>query len=126
MKTFFTMTVIVVLGVFVTTAVSLARLGAPLSWSPLGLDLPAEMDYVPTKNSAAAPAEAGAKPIAVVDEEDFDFGNLRNKTFDNRHVFKVANKGNAPLKFTNSSVSCTKCTFVDLPDAPIAPGETGE
>jgi hypothetical protein len=126
MKTFFTMTLVVVLGVLLTTAVSLARLGAPLTWSPLGLDLPAETDYVPTKGPSAAPSEPGAKPIAVVEEEEFDFGNLRNKTWDNRHVFKISNKGNAPLRFTNSSVSCTKCTFVDLPEAPIAPGGTGE
>ncbi|HEV3342497.1 MAG TPA: DUF1573 domain-containing protein [Pirellulales bacterium] len=126
MKTFLTMTVVVVLGVLLTTAVSLARLGTPLTWSALSLDLPAETDYVPVERPSPSPTEPGAKPIAVVDEEEFNFGNLPNKTMDNRHVFKVSNKGTAPLRFTSSSVSCTKCTFVDLPEAPIAPGETGE
>jgi hypothetical protein len=126
MKTFLTMTLVVVTGVLLTTAVSLARLGTPLGWSALSLDLPAETDYVPSQQGAPSPDEPQARPVAVVEEEEFDFGNLRNKTMDNRHVFKVRNEGTAPLRFTNASVSCTKCTFVDLPEAPLAPGETCE
>ncbi|HWB13186.1 MAG TPA: DUF1573 domain-containing protein [Pirellulales bacterium] len=126
MKTFLTMTFVVVVGVLVTTAASLARLGTPLGWSALSLDLPAETDDAASRTTATSPNEPEARPVAVAEEEEFNFGNLPNKTFDNRRVFKVRNEGTAPLRFTNSSVSCTKCTFVDLPETPIAPGETGE
>ena len=128
MKTFLIMTIVVVLGVVVTTTVSLARLGMPLSLKPLTLDLPAEVDdsasSAPTASEGSA--EKSAQPVAVVEQEEFDFGHLRNKTMDNRHTFKIRNEGTAPLEFTGSSVSCSKCTFVDLPDQSIAPGETGE
>jgi hypothetical protein len=129
MKTFVTMTVVVILGVLATTAVSLARLGTPLTLSPLSLDLPAEVEALPASDTAApAPKEnrPAAKPVAVMLEEEFDFGHLRNKTMDNEHIFKVRNDGNAPLEFTGSSVSCTKCTFVETPRTLIEPGETGE
>lgn len=128
MKTYLTMTVVVVLGVALTTAIALARLGTPLVFKPLTLDLPAEEDGA--AHSIAALGESGAtaraQPKAVAEEEEFDFGRLRNKTNDNRHVFKVRNEGQAPLHFKGSSVSCNKCTYVDLPSAPIEPGETGE
>ena len=129
MKTFLTMTVVVILGVALTTAIALARLGTPLSLRPLTLDLPAEVDDTRSSTTSVVedtPSVVGAQPRAVVEEEEFNFGHLRNKTMDNRHVFKIRNEGQAPLHFTGSSVSCTKCTFVDLPDSPIAPGETGE
>ncbi|HET6884319.1 MAG TPA: DUF1573 domain-containing protein [Pirellulales bacterium] len=129
MKTILTMTVVVVVGVMLTTAIALARLGTPLSLRPLSLDLPAEVDDT-SSPAHAEPVEdtatAGAEPVAVVEESEFDFGHLRNKTLDNRRVFKIRNEGQAPLEFKGSSVSCTKCTFVDLPKEPIAPGETGE
>lgn len=126
MKTFLTMTVVVVLGVLLTTGVSLARLGTMNVWSPLSLDLPAEIDGVPSQSQAPKTTGPGAKPVAVMEEEEFDFDKLRNKTMDNVHVFKVRNEGNAPLELTGSSVSCTKCTFVDLKETTIAPGQTGE
>ena len=129
MKTFLTMTLVVVLGVALTTTISFARLGMPLHWTLPTLDLPAEADTGELATSgptASTTPESGAKPVAVAEETEFDFGHLRNKTFDNRHVFKVRNDGTAPLEITGSSVSCTKCTFVDLPDTAIAPGATGE
>jgi hypothetical protein len=128
MKTFLTMTVVVVVGVVLTTAIALARLGTPLTLRPLSLDLPAELDDASPTASAGADKRAAAAPmpLAVVEEEEFDFGRMRNKSLDNRHVFKIRNEGRATLEFTGSTVSCTKCTFVDLPDEPIAPGQTGE
>ena len=129
MKTFLTMTLVVVLGVLVTTGVSLARLGTMNVWSPLSLDLPAETDGAPSESPApvaATKSGPGARPVAVMEEEEFDFDKLRNKTMDNEHIFKVRNAGNAPLEFTGSSVSCTKCTFVELKKTMIPPGESGE
>lgn len=127
MKTFITMTVVVIMGVLITTAVSLARLGTPLTLSPLSLDLPAEADDAPVPDPIASTPQANqkaAKPVAVMLEEEFDFGHLLNKAKDNEHIFKVRNDGTAPLEFTGSSVSCTKCTFVELPQTLIEPGET--
>ncbi len=126
MKTFLMMTVVVVAGVALTTAIALARIGTPLTLTPPTLDLPAEISDSPalvTKPQDAT--EAGAKPRAVVDEDEFNFGNMLNKTMDNSHTFTVRNEGDAPLVFTGSSVSCNKCTFVELP-GPVAPGETGQ
>lgn len=128
MKTFLTMTVVVVLGVVVTTAIALARLGTPLTLRPPTLDLPAEEDgsRLPSEADVENGAIAGAQPKAIAVEEEFDFGRLRNKSMDNRHVFRVRNEGQAPLHFKGADVSCNKCTFVDLPDVPVEPGETGE
>lgn len=128
MKTFLTMTVVVVLGVALTTAIALARLGTPPTLRPLTLDLPAEEDDGASSpgNTVESGALATAQPQAVVEEDEFDFGRLRNKSMDQRHVFKVRNEGQAPLHFKGSNVSCNKCTFVDLPEGPVEPGETGE
>ncbi|HVA49170.1 MAG TPA: DUF1573 domain-containing protein [Pirellulales bacterium] len=128
MKTFLTMTAVVALGVAITTAVSLARMGTPMALSPLSLDLPAEPDAAPpiSQPGPAIAADAGAKPLAVAEETEYDFGNLRNKTMDNRHTFQIRNDGAAPLKLTGSRVSCDKCTFVDFPQTVIQPGQTGE
>lgn len=128
MKTVVTMIVVVVVGVTVTTAVSLVRMGTPLTLSPLTLDIPAEAAGTETKAAATADKTGATdvKPLAVADETEFNFGNLRNKTMDNRHVFKIRNDGNAPLKLTGATASCTKCTFVDLPDPVLSPGESGD
>jgi hypothetical protein len=127
MKTFLTMTLAVVTGVALTTTITLARLRTPLQLAYPMLDLPAESDRQPPLETAVPKAEeSGAKPLAVVEQEEFDFGHKRDKTMDNRHVFTVRNDGDAPLVFTGSTVSCTKCTFVDLPKEPIAPGQTAE
>lgn len=128
MKTVLTMTAVVVLGVAITTTIGLARLGTPLTLQPLVLDLPAEENA--TGPAAPAKIEGGAavaaQPKAVAEELEFDFDQLPNKTMNSRHVFKVRNEGQAPLNFKGASVSCNKCTFVDLPEAPIEPGQTGE
>lgn len=99
------------------------------------LDLPAEADSQSTAGSdvaavkppvPVAPLPPGAAPLAVAEELLYDFGAAENGTKGERHAFKIRNEGNAPLKLIDSHVSCTKCTFVDLPEKDIAPGETGE
>lgn len=128
MKTVLTMTIVVVAGVAVTTAVSLARMGTPLTFSPLSLDIPAEIDPSAAKAAGTTekPASLEPQPLAVADEREFDFGNLRNKTMDNKHVFKIRNQGNAPLNLKGATSSCDKCTFVDHLDSVVPPGGTGE
>jgi hypothetical protein len=135
MKTTTTVTLVVVSAVLLTTTASLARLGALGSWRRIALDLPAEADVElpndderPNAQPVAPPVALppGAAPLAVAEEPKHDFGAAENGTKGKRHTFKVRNDGNAPLKLVGSHVSCTKCTFVDLPEEDIAPGETGE
>lgn len=128
MKTALTMTIVVVVGVAVTTAISLARMGTPLTLSPLTLDIPAEPGAGEVKTAASTDeaATSDAKPLAVADEMELDFGNMKNKTMDNVHVFKIRNEGTAPLNLKGASPSCTKCTFVDRLDSVVAPGGSGD
>ena len=129
-----TMTIVVTIGVLLTTAISLARQGALLHWESLSLELPAEGPLTNADDSTAPEAatdqpaqeQPSGDPVAVADELEFDFGVERNQTKDLRHVFKVRNDGVAPLRFVGYEVSCNKCTFVELPDEDIPPGETGE
>ena len=132
MKTTVTLTIVVVLGIVLTTTASLARLGALGPWRRLTLDLPAEADTEPNHAATVlqavpvAPLPPGAAPLAVAEELTHDFGAAENGMKNERHTFKIRNDGNAPLKLIDSHVSCSKCTFVDLPEKDIAPGETGE
>ena len=58
-------------------------------------------------------------------EESFDFGNIKQNSTDNKHVFKFTNTGDKPLVIENAKGSCG-CTVPEYPKAPIPPGETGE
>jgi len=40
------------------------------------------------------------------------------------YFYRFSNKGDAPLIFYKYNVAC-KCTVVDLPNAPVLPGEEG-
>ncbi|HIA37739.1 MAG TPA: DUF1573 domain-containing protein [Flavobacteriales bacterium] len=66
-------------------------------------------------------------PLSVIsfDEETFDFGNIKQNSTDNKHVFKFTNKGSNPLIISNAKGSCG-CTVPQFPKEPIPPGETGE
>lgn len=135
MKNTVAFAIIVVFGVALTTAASLARQGALGGWRQLTLDLPSEANSVSAAGGDAVtakptdvvtPLPPGAAPLAVAAELMYDFGAAENGTKGERHVFKIRNEGKAPLKLIDAHVSCTKCTFVDLPEKDIAAGETGE
>jgi len=66
-------------------------------------------------------------PLSVISfaEETFDFGNIKQNTTDNKHIFKFTNKGKNPLIISNAKGSCG-CTVPQWSKEPIAPGETGE
>lgn len=66
-------------------------------------------------------------PLSVIsfNEETFDFGNIKQNSTDNKHVFKFTNKGSNPLIISNAKGSCG-CTVPQFPKEPIPPGETGE
>ena len=66
-------------------------------------------------------------PLSTISftEETFDFGNIKQNSTDNKHIFKFTNKGTNPLIISNAKGSCG-CTVPQWPKEPIAPGETGE
>ncbi len=128
MKTAITIAFLVALGVVVTTAFSWAQLDFPLNEllaSPrleAAGELPGDGEESSATPSAPGSHKEEAKPLAVVDEIEFDFGYLENSTEDHRHAFVIKNEGTAPLKLLRSEVSCSKCTFAMLPAEPIPPG----
>jgi hypothetical protein len=67
-------------------------------------------------------ASVEGEPEAVVEETEFDYGFLPNKSNDNEHAFIVKNTGTAPLRLVRADVSCSKCTFATLPADDIPPG----
>lgn len=71
-------------------------------------------------------APEGRRPVAVVDELEFDFGREKNHTKGHRHVFVVRNSGDYPLRILLAKASCEKCTFFKLPKNDIPPGASGE
>lgn len=74
-------------------------------------DLPASM----------RPADVKAKPIAVLEDNVFDFGTM--EPHQRRiHTFVVRNEGTAPLELREGKSSC-KCTIGDVGDNEVAPGE---
>ncbi|WP_417444203.1 DUF1573 domain-containing protein [Joostella sp.] len=63
-------------------------------------------------------------PVMQFEETEFDFGNIpQGQTVEK--VFKFKNTGDAPLVVTDAKSSCG-CTIPQKPEAPVAPGETGE
>ena len=69
--------------------------------------------------------EAAKKmPVMTFEETEFDLGNIpQGQTVEK--VFKFKNTGDAPLVVTDAKSSCG-CTIPQKPEAPVAPGETGE
>lgn len=65
------------------------------------------------------------QPVAVVDNATFDFGAAKFGSSSN-HVFRITNKGRSVLELPYVSVSCNKCTSVEIPKRQAAPGETLE
>lgn len=58
------------------------------------------------------------------ESETIDYGSI-SKGSDGVRVFEFTNTGTSPLVISNVKSSCG-CTIPKKPDAPIAPGETGE
>jgi len=84
-------------------------------------------EKIKTDNVAvAAQRDEAAKqlPVMQFEESEFDFGTIDQGT-PQEHTFTFTNTGNAPLIITDAKSTCG-CTVPKKPDAPIAPGETGE
>lgn len=62
-------------------------------------------------------------PAMKFDDARYNFGFIHQGDIVT-HDFTFTNTGDAPLIITNCEVAC-KCTTVDYPKSPIAPGATG-
>ena len=58
-------------------------------------------------------------------EESFEYGNIKQNSTNNEHVFKFTNTGDKPLIIENAVGSCG-CTVPKWPQEPILPGSTGD
>lgn len=67
---------------------------------------------------------AGPAPKFKFEEEEFDFGNIKEGDVVS-HTFKFTNVGEGPLVIQNASASCG-CTVPNWTKTPIPVGETGE
>ncbi len=63
-------------------------------------------------------------PVMTFQKVEHDFGVIEQGT-PQETVFTFTNTGNAPLIITDAKSSCG-CTVPKKPEAPVAPGETGE
>jgi hypothetical protein len=126
MKTALWIVSIVVLGVGGTAAYSIYSLSEFSPPASQGLS-PAAMATGSAQSGADEPIAPEFKPVAVVDEPEFDFDRAKNKTNGLKHAFVVRNTGNAPLLITRAEPSCKLCMFVDssLP-IEIPPGAMSE
>jgi hypothetical protein len=72
-------------------------------------------------------AQDAAAPAAVisVEEEVYDFGDIKESNGGATHVFVVKNTGDAPLVITKVLPTCG-CTSPDWTKDPIAKGGKGE
>lgn len=77
-------------------------------------------------NPATADLPADTTKLARIKyaEEQFDFGTATEGDII-EHKFKFTNTGKVPLTILNARSSCG-CTIPEWPEAPIAPGESGE
>jgi len=81
---------------------------------------------IPETPQVSEPAKPkGPTTTMAFAEESFDFGNIKQNSTDNKHIFKFTNTGDKPLVVENAKGSCG-CTVPQWPKEPIPPGGTGE
>ena len=126
MKTALWIILIVVLGVGGTAAYSIYSISQFSSPASPGGSSGAHATP-PPQSTADDRAASDARPVAVVDEAEYDFDRAKNKTNGLTHAFVVRNTGNAPLSITKAEHSCKLCMFIDctLP-IEVPPGGSGE
>lgn len=83
-----------------------------------------DLQLVSEQNAETTPAVTG--PTAKIEymETEHDFGTIKDGEVVT-HTFKFKNTGSVPLVIQNASATCG-CTVPKKPEAPIAPGQTGE
>ena len=70
----------------------------------------------------AAQERSGNPPVLLFDTTEHNFGRISEKGGKVSYVFGFVNTGSTPAVIIEVSVSC-KCTRVDFPHKPVAPGE---
>jgi uncharacterized protein DUF1573 len=70
------------------------------------------------------PTTNSVLPVMSFAEQQFDFGTIQQGDVV-EHVFEFTNTGNTNLVIANAVGSCG-CTVPEYPEAPVAPGESGE
>jgi len=89
-------------------------------------DAPALITPTAAPDISAKPAKPEPpKTSMVFAEEIFEFGNIKQNSTNNKHLFKFTNTGDKPLIIENAKGSCG-CTVPQWPKEPIPPGGTGE
>jgi hypothetical protein len=78
------------------------------------------------KNPASALSVTDTNQLARIhfEEAEFNFDTVNENSIV-EHVFKFTNTGKVPLTILKARSSCG-CTIPEWPEAPIAPGGTGE
>jgi hypothetical protein len=80
-------------------------------------------DAVSTPSSRQATPEAAKGPLVVLDERRREVGEVDVQP--RPYTFTITNGGDQPLQLEVVKKSCS-CTEVQLPPAPIAPGQRGD
>ncbi len=87
---------------------------------------PALITPTATPDISAKPAKPEPPKTSIAfAEESFEYGNIKQNSTDNKHVFKFTNTGDKPLIIENAKGSCG-CTVPQWPKEPIPPGGTGD
>ena len=71
-----------------------------------------------------AAAAMAASPKATPVDEQYNFGNIKERGGRVSHDFRIVNTGDKPLIFISATASCG-CTKPIVPKQPVAPGDTG-
>jgi hypothetical protein len=78
--------------------------------------------YYDTPFPPSSPNASHRPRVVVENGADYDFGVMDVKATGS-HGFVFKNDGNAPLKLAAGQTTC-KCTVSDVPEEPVAPGES--
>ena len=68
---------------------------------------------------------SAAKAVFIIDNRDFDYGNIPEDGGLANHIFTIKNTGSSPLVIRQVAASCG-CTTPDWTKEPIASGSSGE
>jgi hypothetical protein len=101
-------------------------LGLASSFARLGFSKSKDLSVAQgATGSVTADAASTERPRVVVDNEKHDFGVVELGSV-SRHAFQFKNVGTAALTLEKGATSCGRCTFAELTQDLLAPGESAE
>jgi hypothetical protein len=117
MRTFLFTVSVVVLGVALGAGTAALRVRmAP--WNP-------KTDESVETPPAEAPLPGQPTAKAVIDAEDYNFGNVDVGKSGGKHEFTFTNQGDGPLSLANGGTTC-RCTMSELGKDKIPPGDSAK